>query len=494
MRLTFRAKLMAIVGIAALAFLLLIAAGSLIGAGVELQLATIQTRYLPRVGLEARLDGEFDRIRREFQDAVAMRDTDELSAIVEMKRHIVEQLDGASGAVDPADAAALRSALEDYLFAARDVSRRLIAGDTGEPVVAAASAMQAKQVRVTEAIRRVGALDPADLTRAFAAAARAERLARSYQLAISVACLVTVIAVSLALSRGVLRAMGELSRGLERFGRGQFEQPIQVRSNDELGQVAREANRMAGSLERVERERERAETDLRLSNKELEAFSYSVAHDLRAPLRGINGFSRALLEDWGDKLDAEATDYLRRIAAAAQRMGELIDALLALSRVTRTEVRRETVDLTRVAEAIVLHLRQGQPDRAVEFVSQPGVSAHGDPTLLRAILENLLANSWKFTANRVGARIAFGAETKDGERVYFVRDNGAGFDMAYAKKLFTPFQRLHSTAEFAGTGVGLATVQRIVQRHGGRIWADGAVGQGATFQFTIPSDEEGPTS
>ncbi len=494
MHLTFRAKLMAIVGLAALAFLLLIAAGTFIGAGVELQLRTIQSRHLPKVELKPQLDAQFDRIRREFQDAVAMRDTDELAAVVALKERFLGQLQGAGDAVDPADAAALRSALEDYLSSARDVSRRLIVGETGEAVVTAVSAMQAKQTRVAEAIARAAALDRSELAGAFAAAARAERLARWYQFAISVACLVSVIAISMALSRGVLRSMSELSRGFERFGKGQFGHPIRVETRDELGEVAREANRMAASLERVERERARAEAALHLSNRELEALSYSVAHDLRAPLRGINGFSHALLEDWGDQLDAEARDYLQRIAAGAQRMGELIDALLTLSRVTRTELRRETVDLTRLAEAVVSQLRHVQPDRVVDFVNQPGVSAHGDPTLLRAVLENLLGNAWKFTANREGARIAFGAATKDGELVYSVGDNGAGFDMDYAQKLYKPFQRLHSATEFAGTGIGLATVQRIVHRHGGRIWADGAIGEGATFQFTIPSLGEGPTS
>jgi len=249
---------------------------------------------------------------------------------------------------------------------------------------------------------------------------------------------------------------------------------------------------MAANLERSDRERERAEAALRLSNRELEAFSYSVAHDLRAPLRGINGLSKVLLEDLGDRLDDEAKDHLARIAAAAQRMGTLIDALLALSRVTRTELHRESVDLSRLAEAVVHQLRLNEPVRAVDFVNEPGVMADADPPLLRAVLENLLGNAWKFTAKRDRAQIAFGSELMGGSRVYYVRDNGAGFDMAYADKLFAPFQRLHTTAEFVGTGVGLATVQRIVDRHGGRIWADGVVGEGATFRFTLPSSAEGP--
>jgi signal transduction histidine kinase len=202
------------------------------------------------------------------------------------------------------------------------------------------------------------------------------------------------------------------------------------------------------------------------------------------------------LEDQHAKLDDEGRDYLHRIASGAERMGELIDALLALSRLSRTALHRQPVDLTRMADTIVGQLRSTQPERVVEFVNEAGVVAHGDPPLLRAALENLLGNAWKFTSTRPGARISFGAASSEraeaeGERVYYVRDNGAGFDMAYANKLFVPFQRLHSGDEFAGTGIGLATVQRIVQRHGGRIWAEGAVNRGAEFQFTLPRPAEG---
>lgn len=493
MRLSFRAKLMTIVGIAAVAFLLLIGAGAIIGRRVATQLATIQSRYLPRVELEPQLDGQFERIQRAFQDAVAIRDTEGLTATEALKSRFLQQLDAAGDAVDRADAAALRAAMDDYHAAACDVSRRLIAGETGEALVGSVSAMQAKQQRTASAIKKAAALNRGDLARAFEGVARAENGARAVELWISVACLVAVLAISLALSRGVLRAMAELTEGFQRFGDGDFGHPIPVVRRDELGEVADHANQMAAHLERAGRERERAEAALRISNKELEAFSYSVAHDLRAPLRGINGFSRALLEDCGETLDGEAKEYLHRIANGAQRMGELIDALLSLSRVTRTELHRETVDLSRLAEAVVKQLRQAQPDRAIEFVFQQDVSAHGDPALLRAILENLLANAWKFTGTREGARIAFGSEEKDGSLAYYVRDNGAGFDMAYAEKLFAPFQRLHSAAEFAGTGIGLATVQRIVHRHGGRIWAEAVVGEGATFHFTLPRQAEGAT-
>jgi light-regulated signal transduction histidine kinase (bacteriophytochrome) len=244
---------------------------------------------------------------------------------------------------------------------------------------------------------------------------------------------------------------------------------------------------------------------LEAANKELEAFSYSASHDLRAPLRGIDGFSQILLEDYAEKLDADGKDYLQRVRAATGRMAELIDALLTLSRVTRAEFQRERVDLSALVRKIAEDLRGHEPERGVEFVVADGLTAEGDPRLLRAALENLLGNAWKYTAKQPQARIEFGTLTplppspdgtsgegrggarSAGERgeVYFVRDNGAGFDMAYADKLFGVFQRLHTEGEFKGLGVGLATVQRIIHRHGGRIWAEGAVGQGATFYFTL---------
>jgi light-regulated signal transduction histidine kinase (bacteriophytochrome) len=264
-------------------------------------------------------------------------------------------------------------------------------------------------------------------------------------------------------------------------------------SEDELGDLARDANVMAASLDRNITDLKRIELALKTSNQELEAFSYSVAHDLRAPLRGINGYSTALVEDYGAQLDAQAHQYLGRIAGAAQRMGELIDALLSLSRVTRMEFRREAVNLSRLADAVVKQLRASQPDRVVEFVNEGDVVAQGDGPLLGALLENLIGNAWKFTGSKPGARISFGMEddARDGAPVYYLRDNGAGFDMAYAEKLFTPFQRLHTQREFAGIGIGLATVERIVHRHGGQVWADGKVGEGATFHFTLTNIDQG---
>jgi signal transduction histidine kinase len=484
-RLPFRAKLLAIVGIMAVAFLLLIAAGSVIAGRVDRQLTAIQSRYLPKAELEPELTRQLERLQRGFQDAVAAHDTEALAATLATKAKLVDLLVARKDALDPADVAALEAAVEDYYSAGHDVSRRLIAGETGEALVGAIGAMQGKQTRVKELIAKAAALDQHELTQAFAAAVDAEASATSSRLAISVVCLLSAIVLSMALSRSLLRSVAEVTAGFRRFGAGDFHDRIRVTSTDELGAIAAQANEMAASLERLDRERTKAETALVLSNRELEAFSYSVAHDLRAPLRGINGFSRALLEDLEGRLDHESQDYLRRIAGGAERMGQLIDALLALSRVTRAPLERQSVNLTRVADTVVAQLRAADPDRLVEFVSEEGVAAHGDPTLLRAVLDNLIGNAWKFTRDRSPAHISFATARREGEVAYVVRDDGAGFDMAYAEKLFAPFQRLHAAEEFAGTGVGLATVQRIVHRHGGRIWAEGAVGKGASFQFTL---------
>ena len=226
--------------------------------------------------------------------------------------------------------------------------------------------------------------------------------------------------------------------------------------------------------------------ELQAANQELEVFAFSVSHDLRAPLRAIDGFSTAILKGYQDKLDARGVSDLQRICKAAQRLGHLIDALLNLSRLTRFEMQHEEVDLTALAYEVVAGLRQLDPERNVEVTIAEAISARGDSSLLRQVLENLLGNAWKYTSKRPAARVEMGAsESRNGKPVYFVRDNGAGFDMNHAGKLFGPFQRLHSVSDFPGSGVGLATVQRIVHRHGGEVWAESVVNQGATFYFTL---------
>jgi signal transduction histidine kinase len=225
--------------------------------------------------------------------------------------------------------------------------------------------------------------------------------------------------------------------------------------------------------------------ELERTNKELESFSYSVSHDLRAPLRAIDGFSRALLEEYGAKLDEQASHYLRRVRAATNRMAQLIDDLLNLSRISRMPVARERVKLSELAGKVLADLREREPERRVGVSVAPGLEAEADPRLLAVLFENLLGNAWKFTSRKSDAHIEVGYELLDQEKTFFVRDNGAGFDMAFASRLFAPFQRLHTDSEFPGTGIGLATVQRVVLRHGGRIWALGEKDQGATFYFTL---------
>jgi light-regulated signal transduction histidine kinase (bacteriophytochrome) len=230
---------------------------------------------------------------------------------------------------------------------------------------------------------------------------------------------------------------------------------------------------------------------LKLANRELEAFSYSVAHDLRAPLRGMNGFAQVLLDSYKDKLDAEAQDYLKEILLNARKMADLIDGLLSLARLTRSELQLERVNLSTIALAAAARLRGSDPERVIEIDVQHDLHADVDALLARAVFDNLLGNAWKFTSKLPAARIEVGTLEKEGVSALFVRDNGAGFDMAFAAKLFAPFQRLHTADEFPGTGIGLATVQRIVQRHGGRIWAEGSVDGGATFYFTFPARVQG---
>jgi signal transduction histidine kinase len=244
--------------------------------------------------------------------------------------------------------------------------------------------------------------------------------------------------------------------------------------------------------ERASKDLEDANRELEGANRELEAFSYSVSHDLRAPLRTIDGFSRLLLEDYADRLDEEGEDYLGRVRGASKHMDTLIEDLLDLSRVSRGPLRREVIDLSAMARDIVEKLERAQPERRVKFVAQEGVVAFGDANLLAVALENLLGNAWKFTSKKDEATIEFGAVPHGGGGVaYYVRDDGAGFDPRYADKLFGAFQRLHGSEEFEGTGIGLATVARIVHRHGGRVWAESEVGEGATFCFTLGGRQGG---
>jgi signal transduction histidine kinase len=265
---------------------------------------------------------------------------------------------------------------------------------------------------------------------------------------------------------------------------GRIEEQKRELQQHALGLEQRVAERTQELEHRNEQLRRNA-AELLASNSELDAFAYSVSHDLRAPLRSIDGFSQVLLEDYAAQLGDAGRDSLQRVRAASQRMATLIDDLLKLARVTRAEMRTEHVDLSALAGDIVTDIQRAAPDHQVEFAIAPGLEAQGDSRLLRVVLDNLLRNGWKYSAKRPQPRVEFTAVEQNGDRVFVIKDNGAGFDMRYADKLFGVFQRLHSASEFEGTGVGLATVRRIVNRHGGRIWAEGVVDQGATFFFTL---------
>lgn len=298
---------------------------------------------------------------------------------------------------------------------------------------------------------------------------------------------ITLVPLGLVIGRGVRRkAEAALQQARE-----ELERQVSKRTAE-----LEEANAALLAEVTVRRQAEDALQDLNLrmtrhakeveaANQELEVFSYSVSHDLRAPLRSIDGFAHALLEDCADRLTEQGKDYLHRMRAASQRMGQLMDDLLGLARMSRWELHRQPVNVSDLAESVGAEIRETWPNRQVELTVQPGMQADADPAFLRLLLGHLLDNAWKFTSKQEWARIEVGAKPHEGATAFFVRDNGAGFDMAYAGKLFGAFQRLHTIREFSGTGIGLATVRRIVARHGGRAWAEGRVGEGACFYFTL---------
>jgi len=311
-------------------------------------------------------------------------------------------------------------------------------------------------------------------------------------------------ALSTWLQRKIARPVRLLAEAAQAVSeRKDYSIRAQAVSDDELGILAESFNEMLAEIEKRDialrgsegrlrqlntelEQRVAARTsELESTNRELEAFSYSVSHDLRAPLRSIDGFSKALLEDCGDGLGEVGARHLERVRQSARQMGLLIDDLLNLARLSRTEMRRERVDLAAVGEEVMASLTQAQPERRVEFVVTGDATTDGDPSLLRVVLDNLLRNAWKFTSKHPTARIELGQSGNNGRKVFFVGDDGAGFDMAHASLLFAPFQRLHRQSDFEGTGLGLAMVQRIIQRHGGRLWAESAVESGAKFYFTL---------
>jgi len=274
-----------------------------------------------------------------------------------------------------------------------------------------------------------------------------------------------VILTALRDDNGILKGFSKITRDITE----------RKEAEEQIKQLNRELEQRV--LERT--------AQLEAANKELEAFAYSVSHDLRSPLRSIDGFSLALLEDCTDKLNVQEKDYLMRIRNATQRMARLIDDLLKLSRVTRSEMTREIVNLSSLVQTTADNIRKLDPERTADFIIAGGLKVYGDAHLLTIAIENLLANAWKFTKKSSRTVIEFGVVQRNTETAYFIRDNGAGIDMAFASKLFNPFQRLHRESEFPGTGIGLATVKRIINRHGGRVWIEGEENKGTTVYFTL---------
>ncbi len=300
----------------------------------------------------------------------------------------------------------------------------------------------------------------------------------------SIGCSAAGFFAALIFTSGISRRHAVLDDNVGRLARG--ETPRLLPPGDlEIAWLDAQFRDAASHLKQKEADLRQAVQRLEIANSELESFSYSVSHDLRAPLRAISGFSQALEEDCADRLDEAGRDSLRRIRSAATRMGLLIDDMLVLSRITRMDLQREPVDVSGVAASVVADLSQRSPERVVDVQIAPGVKANADPRMLRIALENLIENAFKYTTKASRPHIEIGSARHGGPPIYYVRDNGAGFDMQYADRLFGAFQRLHNDKEFAGTGIGLATVQRIVHRHGGRIWADAVVNAGASFYFTL---------
>lgn len=303
-------------------------------------------------------------------------------------------------------------------------------------------------------------------------------------LALSVLFLIFALGIGIRMKNRIDQPIQNLVAATKELAGGNLSVRIDVHETNELGTLSEAFNSMAAKLEETTVSR----NYLNLANQELEAFSYSISHDLRAPLRAIDGFSKALIEDAGDTLNEESKSHITRIIAAVQRMSELIDAVLNLSRISRSGMVLSPVDLTALAREVAAELKKAEPDRQVYFKIQEKLVVTADSALMRIVLDNLLGNAWKYTSKKPKALIEFGKTEKNGKVVFFVRDNGVGFDMEYAKKLFTPFQRLHSQAEFPGTGVGLASVKRVLHRHGGRVWAEAKPNAGATFYFTFQVD------
>ncbi len=488
MRWTIRGKLAVIVLSTAVLQAILVAVDLEQERRERASLAAIERDYLPLIDLGNDAQRRFTDLTRKLEDAASAQDLAAVEATRGDEAALIAEL-GHAPPIVPRDALlALDQAIDRWYLAATDVSRRLIRGESGLELTADIARMQAFQRQAQAGIQSTVVLDRGKLSSAFREVRRLISEAWLLRMLIRIGLVVLVLLLAVGLALQIVRSLGALAAGFERFGRGEFVTAVEVRGDDELSEVARLANRMAANLEDLNRKLQARQAELERVNHEIEAFNYSVSHDLRAPLRAIDGFSAAVVEDYAQALPPKGQDYLHRVRAAAQHMAELIDDILRLSRVTRAELRRSRVDVTEMARSIGEELARAAPERTVQLDVAPGLTVFADARMLRIALENLLSNAWKFTSKAARPRIEVG-QRPEGPG-FFVKDNGAGFDMAYVDKLFTPFSRLHTTDEFPGTGIGLATVQRIIHRHGGQVSARAAVDRGATFFVELPGDDK----
>jgi signal transduction histidine kinase/DNA-binding response OmpR family regulator len=503
-----RAKLIAIVGTAALAFVSLIVASTLIEERAEHQLTNIQRRYVPKVELEPQLDAQLEKIRRGFQDAVAAHDFDTLAGTSALRDKFFDLLAGARGAVDPVEAAALHQAIEDYYATAQDVSRRLMDGETGEALVNAMTDMQAKNARAAELLKRVATFDKGQLNDAFSQATRAQVEAGRVRLLVSILCLVTVLLLSVWLGYGVWRRLTELTAGLKRFGQGNFERPIDVVSNDELGVVALEANHMAESLQQLEAERVRAAETMEKLNRSLGQqneeltratraktdFLTKMSHELRTPLNSIIGFSEVMIDGKFGALNERQARYMKNVHASGRHLLGLINDLLDLSKVEagrlevalqpcspRVVMTEAMATLQPVADAGKVKLVLADPQEADADAAEM-VSA--DAFRFKQILYNLLSNAIKFTPP--GGQVTLRAESMASFVRVSVTDTGAGISDEDMSRLFTPFTQLENAKEKSGTGLGLVLIKELVGLMGGRMGVKSTVGAGSTFYIELP--------
>ena len=485
MQASFRIKLMGVVSISAAAFILLVTVNHYITQNVETQISEIQQKYVPIIELGSKFGGQVKNIQRNFQDAVAAKDVELLHKTFETKKDFLDKIETAKEIIGPAQTAALKNALDSYYNDAYDISSRLMSGETGESLVISMAKMQDKQAKLMGLIKQATTFDRDKLNQTFSAVSDALNTAEQLQLAINLACLLSVFLFSLWLSKGLINSLNKLKLGFERIGSSDFSHPITIDEHDEFADVIQQANQMGAIIEQLHKEKNEQANQLKMTNQELERSSYAVANKMRLPVQSIIGFTNTLLEDEKNELPPETKRLVIRTATAAQKMSQLIDGLVDLSRLNRAEMADEPVNLSKLSENITIDLKKSDPHRKATFEIKKDIVTKGDSKMLELALEHLWSNAWKFTSRKQETKIEMGTLFKNGRLTYFIKDNGEGFDMADKDKLFGTFQRLHSSLDYDGNGLGLVTVQRIIQRHNGTIWAEADPQRGATFFFTL---------